>query len=122
MDRTARLSLAVDRQAGRCLWCGRRFGPLIPPTTDHLVPRLKGGPSIAANEVAACRRCNADRGHTGPAEWFDACRRQHDWAPQARLLATLLHELDAELDGLGGRRRAKSYLAGQLRRIGRIEP
>ena len=94
---------------------------MIPPTTDHLVPRLKGGPSIAANEVAACRRCNADRGHTGPVEWFDACRRRRDWTPQAGLLATLLHELDAELDGLGGRRRAKGYLAGQLRRIGRLE-
>ncbi|MFD7010989.1 HNH endonuclease [Rhodococcus jostii] len=116
MDRTARLALAVDRQGGRCLWCGRRFGPLIPPTTEHLVPRFKGGPSIAANEAAACPRCNADRGHTGPVDWLAQCRNRHGWAPQASLLATLLNTLDAELDNVGGHRRAKRYLSGQLRR------
>ncbi|MDJ0415570.1 HNH endonuclease [Rhodococcus opacus] len=116
MDRTARLALAVDRQGGRCLWCGRRFGPLIPPTTEHLVPRLKGGPSITANEAAACRRCNADRGHTGPVDWLAQCRSRHGWAPQSSLLATLLNALDAELDHVGGHRRAKRYLSGQLRR------
>src|SRR5690606_22632717 len=86
MDRSARLSLALDRQDGRCVWCGREFGRLIVPTTDHLVPRLKGGPSISANEVAACRRCNADRGHIGPVDWLDQCRRRIDWSPQADLL------------------------------------
>lgn len=116
MDRAARLTLAVERQDGCCLWCGRRFGPLIPPTTEHLVPRVKGGPSIAANEAAACRRCNADRGHRGPVEWLAECRNRHGWVPQASLLATLLNALDLELDSVGGHRRARRYLAGQLRR------
>ncbi|MGV9743574.1 HNH endonuclease [Rhodococcus zopfii] len=117
MDRAARLLLAVDRQDGCCLWCGRRFGALIPPTTDHLVPRLKGGPSITANEVAACRRCNTDRGHTGPIEWLDECRRRPERSPQTAQLVTLLDELDAELDRTGGRRRARQYLTSQLRRL-----
>ncbi|WP_241386865.1 HNH endonuclease [Rhodococcus sp. CH91] len=117
MDRAARLSLALERQDGRCLWCGRAFGRLITPTTDHLVPRLKGGPSITANEVAACRRCNADRGHTGPVDWLDECRRRPDRSPQTALLATLLDELDTELDRSGGRRRARQYLTSQLRRL-----
>ena len=116
VDRAARLALAVDRQGGRCLWCGRRFGPLIPPTTEHLVPRLKGGPSIVANEAAACRRCNADRGHIGPVDWLAQCRRRHGWAPQATLLATLLNALDIELENVGGHRRARRYLSSQLRR------
>ncbi|KDE13314.1 MULTISPECIES: HNH endonuclease [Rhodococcus] len=116
MDRAARLVLAVDRQGGRCLWCGRRFGPLVPPTTEHLVPRVKGGPSIAANEAAACPRCNADRGHMGPIDWLAQCRHRHGWTPQASLLATLLNELNLEFDSAGGHRRAKRYLSGQLRR------
>lgn len=120
MDRAARLALAVDRQDRRCLWCGRRFGSLILPTTDHLVPRLKGGPSIAANEVAACRRCNGERGHIGPVEWLELCRGRPGWDPQTDLVFTLVQELDTELGGMGGRRRAKSYLSGQLRRFRRI--
>jgi len=117
VDRAARLALAVDRQQGCCLWCGRTFGRLIPPTTDHLVPRLKGGPSITANEVAACRRCNADRGHTGPVDWLDDCLHRPDRAPQTELLVTMLGELDAALERDGGRRRARQYLASQLRRL-----
>ncbi|MGW5339209.1 HNH endonuclease [Rhodococcus pyridinivorans] len=122
MDRATRLSLALDRQDGRCLWCGREFGRLITPTTDHLVPRLKGGPSITANEVAACRRCNADRGHVAPVEWLQECGRQPDRSPQTELLVALLVELDTELARSGGSRRARKYLTGQLRRIRRIMP
>lgn len=119
MDRAARLSIAVDRQDGRCLWCGRSFGRLIPPTTEHLVPRLKGGPSTVTNEAAACSRCNADRGHTGPAAWLDRCRRHDGWAPDEHLVTRLLEELAAELASGGGHRRARQYLAGQLRRLRR---
>jgi len=119
VDRAARLAIAVDRQHGRCLWCGRRFGRLIPPTTEHLVPRLKGGPSIVANEAAACSRCNADRGHTGPVDWLDRCRSRDGWRPDERLLARLLEELDVALADGGGHRRARQYLAGQLRRLRR---
>lgn len=117
MDRASRLALAVDRQRGRCLWCGRRFGRLIPPTTEHLVPRVKGGPSITANEAAACPRCNADRGHTAPVAWLDQCRDRPDRRPDTALLTRLLEGLATELDRVGGHRRARQYLSGQLRRL-----
>ncbi|AKE90176.1 HNH endonuclease [Rhodococcus aetherivorans] len=89
---------------------------MVPPTTEHLMPRVKGGPSIAVNEAAACPRCNADRGHMGPIDWLAQCRHRHGWTPQASLLATLLTELNLEFDSAGGHRRAKRYLSGQLRR------
>lgn len=120
MDRAARLALALEHQDGRCLWCGRTFGRLITPTTDHLIPRLKGGPSITANEVAACRRCNADRGHIAPVEWLDRCRqRGGGWSPDEQLLTQLLEELADELTRVGGHRRARDYLSAQLRRLHR---
>ncbi|MFD6674421.1 HNH endonuclease [Rhodococcus zopfii] len=88
----------------------------------------RGAPSAASDEwtappdeVAACRRCNADRGHPGPIEWLDECRRRPDRSPQTAQLVTLLDELDAELDRTGGRRRARQYLTGQLRRLRSLE-
>jgi 5-methylcytosine-specific restriction endonuclease McrA len=70
-NRAARLRAVVDRDGDTCIWCGREFGPLLPPTTEHVVPRLKGGPSWLENEVAACRRCNSERGHRSPADWLE---------------------------------------------------
>ncbi|OMQ14107.1 endonuclease, partial [Modestobacter sp. VKM Ac-2676] len=57
-DRAARLAGALVRDGATCIWCGRTFTGQVRPTTEHLVPRVKGGPSWAENEVAACGRCN----------------------------------------------------------------
>jgi hypothetical protein len=119
--RSSRLEEAVTRQGGRCLWCGRAFGPLVPPTTDHLVPRVKGGPSWAENEVAACRRCNGQRGHTTPVDWLLECSGR-GWQPDAAALAAALASLEAAIAVRGGQRRARPYLAGQLRRLARAHP
>ena len=60
---------------------------LVAATTEHVVPRVKGGPSWAENELAACRRCNGARGHLGPVDWLEECRRR-GWSPDAdRLVA-----------------------------------
>ena len=75
-DRVTRLELAVARDGPGCFWCGRHLGGLVAATTDHVVPRVKGGPSWLENEVAACRRCNGERGHLGPVEWLEECRRR----------------------------------------------
>ncbi|WP_407940070.1 HNH endonuclease [Nakamurella leprariae] len=115
MDRAGRLALAVARDGDHCLWCGRTFTRLVPPTTDHLVPRVKGGPSWAENEIAACRRCNAHRGHQAPAAWRDECLRR-GWQPDVAALTAAVHRLAAAVDRRGGQRRAAQYLAGQLRR------
>jgi hypothetical protein len=114
--REQRLERAVRDQGRRCLWCGRAFTALVPPTTDHVVPRVKGGPSWGANEVAACRRCNGQRGHLAPAEWYLECQRR-GWEPDGDALLGALTALDAEIAERGGQRRARPYLQAQLRRL-----
>ena len=114
--RAARLTLSLDRDGATCLWCGRAFDHLVAPTTDHLVPRVKGGPSWLENEAAACRRCNRERGHTSPAAWADECERR-GWPVDRPRLVRALHDLDAAIQRRGGQRRARGYLAGQLRRL-----
>lgn len=116
--RAERLRAAVDRDGATCIWCGRPFGPQVRPTTEHVVPRVKGGPSWAENEVAACSRCNRERGHRGAVDWLEECRRR-GWAPDAERLARSLTALSAAIAVRGGQRRARPYLDGQLRRLRR---
>jgi hypothetical protein len=121
LDRSARLRAALERDGSSCVWCGRAFTPLLRPTTEHVVPRVKGGPSWLENEVAACRRCNADRGHTGPVEWLEECQRR-GWHPDEPRLLRALVGLDGAIARAGGRRRARPYLDAQLRRLRRRCP
>ncbi len=93
-----RLAAAVAADGGRCVWCAGSFDGLRRPTREHLVPRLKGGPSWAENELAACRRCNGARGHLGPVDWLEECRSR-GWSPDADRLVTALTGLaDAIVD------------------------
>lgn len=50
-----------------CRYCGAEHLPL---TVDHLVRWEDGGPSIEANLVASCRKCNKVRGDTAYAAWL----------------------------------------------------
>lgn len=118
--RAARLRAAMARDGGACVWCGRACVGLVAATTDHLVPRVKGGPSWLENEVVACRRCNAARGHTGPAEWLAECRRR-GWAPDLAAVLGALRALEAAIGVRGGQRRARPYLAAQLRRLAALD-
>ena len=97
---------------------GLRVSVLVPPTTEHVVPRLKGGPSWPENEVAACRRCNSERGHRGPVEWLEECLRR-GWEPDEPRLVRTLGLLLAAIAREGGQRRARPYLDAQLRRMRR---
>ena len=115
-DRAARLELILERDGPTCIWCGRRFGRLVRPTTEHVVPRLKGGPSWLENEVAACRRCNSERGHISPVEWLEECLRRGWPADEARLIR-VLEALRHRISEQGGQRRAREYLAAQKRRL-----
>jgi hypothetical protein len=119
LDRAARLRVALERDGATCVWCGRAFTAQIVPTTEHVVPRVKGGPSWPENEVAACRRCNSDRGHRGPVEWLEECRRR-GWDPDADRVTRSLAEVVGAIARQGGRRRARPYLDGQLRRLRRV--
>ena len=117
-DRRGRLGLILERDGPTCVWCGRRFEGLVRPTTEHLVPRLKGGPSWLENEVAACRRCNGQRGLVPLGEWADECERRGWTVDRARLVRTL-EALTEAIGQRGGQRRARPWLAAQLRRLGR---
>lgn len=121
LDRTGRLRAALERDGATCMWCGRPFTDCISPTTEHVVPRVKGGPSWPENEVAACRRCNSDRGHRGPVEWLEECLRR-GWHPDEVRLARSLDLLAAAIARRGGQRRARPYLDAQLRRMRRRVP
>ena len=117
-DRAERLVAVLARDGGTCIWCGRSFDPLITPTTEHVVPRVKGGPSWLENEVAACRRCNSDRGHRSPVEWLEECLRR-GWSADEARLGRALTGLAGAIAREGGQRRARPYLDAQLRRLRR---
>ena len=118
LNRADRLQAVVLRDGATCIWCGREFAGLVQPTTEHVVPRLKGGPSRLENEVAACRRCNAERGHRGPVEWLEECLAR-GWQPDERRLERSLLRLAEAIGREGGQRRARPYLDAQLRRLRR---
>jgi hypothetical protein len=115
-NRALRLESALDRDGATCVWCSRTFDVLVRPTTEHLVPRVKGGPSWAENELAACRRCNRERGHSTPAEWLEECRRR-GWEPDVPRVLRALEALESAVAARGGQRRARPYIRSQLRRL-----
>lgn len=117
LPRPERLARILERDGPRCVWCGREVGAgLVRATTEHVVPRVKGGPSWIENEVAACRRCNGRRGHRTPAEWLDECERR-GWEPDAAAVLAALERLEGAIARRGGQRRARPYVASQLRRL-----
>jgi hypothetical protein len=120
LDRRARLQQILLRDGDSCVWCSRAIDTeLVAATTEHLVPRIKGGPSWIENEVAACRRCNGERGHTTLAEWADECQRR-GWDPNIDVIIRTLQLLKSRIQLDGGMRRARKYLDSQLRRLRRM--
>jgi HNH endonuclease len=120
-DRAARLRTVLARDGATCIWCARPFDAHVRPTTEHVVPRVKGGPSWLENEVAACARCNRDRGHGTPVEWLEECERR-GWTPDEERLGRALTGLERAIVHAGGQRRARPYLDAQLRRLRRRSP
>ncbi|HKY14712.1 MAG TPA: HNH endonuclease [Microthrixaceae bacterium] len=117
LNRQERREQILQRDGPTCVWCERRLeGALVRATTEHVVPRIKGGPSWIENEVAACSRCNRSRGHVSPAEWADQCELLGMSPDRARLVARL-EAVEARIAVEGGQRRARPYVAGQLRRL-----
>lgn len=116
-DRRTRLRVILERDGDACVWCGRTIDTeLVQATTEHLVPRIKGGPSWIENEVAACRRCNGERGHMTPAEWAAECERR-GWQPNLNVIIRALESLQERIALVGGQRKARPYVASQLRRL-----
>lgn len=110
--------MILERDGAQCVWCGRQVAAgLVGATTEHLVPRVKGGPSWVENELAACARCNRERGHRTPADWLDECERR-GWPADREAVVRALRELDLAIRQRGGQRRARAYVASQRRRLG----
>ncbi len=62
------VSWNVFRRDGyKCRYCGKDDVPL---TVDHAVCWEAGGPSIEANLVSSCRKCNKVRGDMPYADWL----------------------------------------------------
>ena len=99
------------------MWCGR---PLAPGdrdlTFEHVIPRIKGGPAWAENEVPACRPCNRRRGHTAPSVFLADCDAR-GLQPDRAAIAASLRRLAAAIEARGGQRRARPYLDRELRRL-----
>jgi hypothetical protein len=122
LDRRARMAVILERDGAECVWCRRPLEVgLVGATTEHVVPRIKGGPSWIENEVAACRRCNGERGHRTPGEWLDECERR-GWEPNRDVVEGTLAALLTAIERRGGQRRARPYIAAQLRRLRRGRP
>lgn len=49
-----------------CVYCGSTTDL----TTDHLIPRSRGGDDSADNVVLSCQTCNTSRGEKGIFEWL----------------------------------------------------
>lgn len=118
LPRRERLRLALERDGGHCIWCGRRLEvDDRHASTEHVIPRLKGGPAWLENEVAACRSCNRKRGHAPPVAWLEECERR-GLSPDRAAIERSLRALERAIAERGGQRRARPYLASQLRRLG----
>lgn len=64
----AQVSWNVYRRDGyACRYCA---ADKVPLTVDHLVLWEDGGPSIEANLLTSCRKCNKIRGDTPYAQWL----------------------------------------------------
>src|SRR5689334_16053706 len=57
----------LDRDGWSCRYCGVETAEV-----DHVEPRARGGATVPANLVAACRQCNKAKGLRTPWEWRQA--------------------------------------------------
>lgn len=117
---SARLGVIVERDGDGCVWCSLPFDRLVRPTREHVIARVKGGPSWLENEVAACARCNRERGHASPVQWLDEVR-QRGRKPRADVLEAALVRLADRIRTEGGARRIRKHLAAELRKLGRAD-
>lgn len=67
----------------RCCYCSEPAESL-----DHVLPKVKGGLTVAENLVPACLACNRRKGHLEVFSWW---RQQPTWSEegQARLITWL---------------------------------
>lgn len=102
----------------RCAWCGYDLTKTnARPTRDHIVPKIKGGPTRVENEVASCGSCNAKRGHQAPSAFIESSRRDRGLDPNAALVADQLDRLAQAIQREGGMRKIRDYVARESKRV-----
>ncbi|MCZ7404393.1 MAG: HNH endonuclease [Candidatus Methanoperedens sp.] len=80
-----------------CIYCGSKE----PLSTDHLIPKSRGGPDTGDNAITACKRCNSSKGDRGVYEWYGLERRNElPRIVEGKYLKLLysLHEKEGTLD------------------------
>jgi hypothetical protein len=118
MSSEARLEHLLEIGGERCAWCGYDLTkPNARPTRDHIVPKVKGGPTRLENEVASCGSCNQKRGNTSPSQYVEASRRDRGLDPNAALIADQLDSLDAAIKREGGMRKIRDYVTREAKRV-----
>src|SRR5438552_2468154 len=66
-NRATNRARILMRDKHRCQYCGRR-GTQFDLTLDHIIPRSRGGQTVAENLCAACKTCNNRKGDRTPDE------------------------------------------------------
>ena len=118
MPPAQRLAYLIELGGGRCAWCALDLTHArARPTRDHIVPKVKGGPTRLENEVAACGACNRLRGHASPSSFVSDSRLSRGVTPQVRLIADQLERLQEVIRTEGGMRRIRDYVAREARRV-----
>ena len=116
-----RLECLLELGGGRCAWCGFDLSkPNARPTRDHIVPKIKGGPTRLENEVASCGSCNKLRGHQTPSSFIESSRDQRGLTPNAALVARQLESLTEAIAREGGMRKIRDYVAREMRRVNEL--
>jgi uncharacterized protein (DUF433 family) len=62
----------LKRQKGRCYYCGKKIVGTF--HVDHAIPLSRGGSNAPENLVAACIKCNLQKGAKLPHEWPEGGR------------------------------------------------
>ncbi len=118
LSSAARLDHLLELGDWRCAWCGYDLTkPNARPTRDHVVPKIKGGPTRLENEVASCGSCNQKRGHASPSQYVETSRRDRGLSPNAALVADQLDALDAAIQRDGGMRKIRDYVTREAKRV-----
>ena len=92
MDQKSTRTLAYQRQAGFCFYCGDKMIPHSKKvrrnpkaaTAEHIIPRCDGGVKVWYNIVCACKECNEFKGNIDY-EIFLKIRKLENWKELSKI-------------------------------------
>lgn len=68
---TVREWLREHEKPNECIYCGNK----TELTTEHILPRVCGGPDSPDNAIRICKTCNSKKGGKRLYEWFTRARK-----------------------------------------------